>query len=416
MTDITINTIDNDNNTIISIVENAENIISTVENAENKIAQVTKGQQVVEDIEKSLFTDDNDNDDDNIIIVKSDSNIMSELKDIFRALTTDQESRALLLFENVTKIISESFDQFKENITSEDTILMRTTNVANPKNLVQFAAGNENVQQDVIDFLSGMIPPHDSDTYVDTCFNQLLYNCVRGHVGAINKIKTMLGDKFNINHFSEYTFKYNNEYIDEYVNPLKLALLFEHSPEFVKYILSFDSINESFYDNDSNEGNFEETPIYYALESGLLYTNSAQYIEILDIIVSAHAKYRKPLPKEFLGAYFAKKRKMVTKYTALCCKLEEKLLITSIDDYFDQCEHPLLMARLFCNKLKATIKKLEDSKSKHSILSTCNKSKIGVTMCIHSDKNIPDNIVNEPNFTPSTFIFCDDACNGHQVI
>lgn len=249
--------------------------------------------------------------------------------------------------------------KISNKINPLDTLLLRTSS-KHPKTLLEFAYGNENVSQIVEDILKYKCNEISDDDFIDCYVNQLFYNSINGHKLAIEKIRLILGKNFHIAVTQSYMPSFINWFNHNilYVNPLKLAILFENTPLFISYILNqinnIETFKEIFLHN-----NDDCKVLHIALYSNLVITNSVDYIKILLLILNIYNVFNEALDTSFIPIYFERKKLIVNKneqVSNLCNTLEEKLLINDIDNYFEQCEKPLYIAKLYCSKLRKFLK------------------------------------------------------------
>lgn len=293
------------------------------------------------------------------------------------------EQRSLNIFERVSQCSNkiDSANKLVGLLLESDYYCIRTKNVKYPKTLIEYAKGT--ASPNVIAKLIENRPTTFTKTYYDEMQKQLLYNSIRGNKNAISCIEYVMMEDFNIN----YTDRNG-------MTALKLALLCNAKPKFISYLLSFNSIllTGEVYD--------------YALNSKFAHTNIDSYITILQLLVN---KY---IPIGFLDKYFNKKREInnenSTTTSNLWCKLEESLLIDGIEDFFEECEHPMLMAKMWCTKLKNKLISQEVQQNKNSRVITigCDGSQLKVMCCVHNDKDQ----------CASVTVFCNKSCPGHNIV
>lgn len=291
--------------------------------------------------------------------------------------------RAVLECSNKKDDVTNLYEKFFLT-NNENFYRIVTKNKKYPKTLLQVAIGNAAPQ--VVDMLTTYHPIMKDELFIESHNTQLLYNAVRGHKGAIKRIEMVMGDLFDIN----YTDNTN-------MNALKLAIIYKQKPQFISFLLNFKGIEKSLQCAE-----WKDSPYYYAIESIQLNMNNRFYIETLNYLVSAY------LPTEFLAEYFKKKRLItVEKDEKLYCQLESKLLIDTIEDYFELCEHPMLMAKMYNKKLKDELEMYKKKTINEIIIVSCSGENVGVACCIHSDK---EQIV-------SLCVYCGKkACPGHKVL
>lgn len=320
------------------------------------------------------------------------SNPKVKLIENYVNLAFNYEQHALTIFEKVSLCSNklDSIDKLISSFVEADYYCIRTKNVKYPKTLLQFADGNAspNMYLKLKNIINGLTLL-DTTKYCSEMYKQLLYNAMRGNRNAIERIKyemNVLDCQFNINYTDS-----NN------MNVLKLALGCNNKPKFISYLLSYPDIklSDDVYD--------------YALESKLCYTNINDYITILGLLVS---KY---IPLNFLSKYFEKKSSILENFNEgssnnslnLFCKLEELLLVDGIEDYFEMCDHPMLMAKLWCVKLRNKINNYEKQTNENNVIITgCDGNKVAIACCIHGATQ---------TYT-SASVFCSSECPGHKIL
>lgn len=291
------------------------------------------------------------------------------------------ETKSLDLFEKVY-LCSNKQDNISELVNGmkeEDFYRIKTKNTRYPKTLLQFADGN--ASPNLFDMLCSKYPVEKTDLFYEEMNKQLLYNAIRGHKQAIIRIQMVLEEKFDINYTD------NNG-----MNAIKLALLFNHKPKFIGFLLSFTDIEKSLDDQ-----------VYrYALNSSLITSNNDFYVQILQLLVN------KKIPDCFLSEYFKKKQEIKVNVTeSLYCKLEESLLIDGIEEYFEQCTHPMIMAKLWANKLQNKIKDYKEKRDRNQVvLAGCDGNRIAIVCCIHGYKKKDTHVK----------VFCCNDCPGHKLL
>lgn len=283
----------------------------------------------------------NDNNEPINIDVVDKQITLKDLKSITLQQTLDNENRALAVFERVLTCPDnpEKIKELQEYLKPDDYLCMRTTFVKYPRPFMQFVLGCEDICQNVIDMLVDNNPT-DFDLLLEAYNHQLLFNCVRGHREAIKKIVSILSEYFDIDYKTDFG-----------LNALKLAILHEHDADFIKFLLTLDDASVSLR-YDEYEDKWEDSVCYYALESNLLNTCNDNYIEILNLLVQEYKNHGIELPSRFIKEYFNKKKSITAKNNELYAHLEETLIDNGVDEYFDQCEKPLEMAKLCYQNLK----------------------------------------------------------------
>jgi len=277
---------------------------------------------------------------------------LKDLKKLTLELALNEENRALEVFEKITKCSDnpEKITELADYLQPNDFLCMRTTHIRYPRPMLQYALGSEDISQNVINML---VDNNPTDLTFMTQFydNQLLHNSVRGHREAIKKIALILDEMFDINYQDEHG-----------LNALKLAILHEHDSSFFKFLLDLDDPTESLWFDEDDEI-WEDSIWYYALESPLKDSCNDNYIEIINLLVKECQERNIMLPPRFITEYFNKKKLLTTKNNDLYIELENKLINDGVDQYFDQCENPLQMAKSCYDNLK---KQFEDYKKEYN--------------------------------------------------
>lgn len=292
------------------------------------------------------------------------------------------EQISLRVFDRVSSCSNkmEKVTELINSLEKRDYFRIKTKATRYPKSLLQYADGNASIN--LCRELIKNSPPCD-DLFYEEMQKQLLYNAIRGHKQAVNSIYHLMGKNFDIN----YTDKNG-------MNALKIALLFNAKPKFISFLLSFSDIE------------LDDSVYEYALNSKFMHTNTDYYIEVLIMLISRY------IPKNFLQQYFDKKKQIIessegSSISAIWCKLEELLLVNGIEEYFEVCDHPMIMAKMWCKKLQNKLDGYKNPANRsYTTAIGCNSNKVAVLCCIH----------NNTDHYASLTVYCDTNCVGHKVL
>lgn len=271
------------------------------------------GTPELESIHSDSLVGDRDQDSD----PDPDQNHLVVLIDYYLKQIKEYDLRTNMLFDKVERCGNDPrlIGELSDMLEALDYFRMRISrtnwgsNDKYPKPLVNFVAGSEHVSEDVVNLFNNKYEP-GIDQLVSSCHTQLLYRSAFGDINAIKKIMTMLRDKFDIN------------YVDSNdMNALKLAFVFNQSPDFIGFLLDLPNIQKSLVMKDGETNSVSEL----ALKSSLINSNCHSYLTNLDMLVSAYLNNNILLPPNTVSEYFEKKLDIM-KFDELCAQVESKLL------------------------------------------------------------------------------------------
>jgi hypothetical protein len=313
-----------------------------------------------------------------------------ELRTIFIKGMENFESHIENIYEQICKCTN--LNELTEiNIDYHDLTILRTRGAKYPKTLIESIVGSSEVDPLIVSQLSSLYDTHEFEFSKQDTVGEFLINCAVGNIGAIQKLNMMLGTDIidqllasNLNMtINNLTFLSNEQKLcfaafENLKYPvIQIALAFGNNSSFISALINLDRSeqylgfwHEANIDEKTNTYNipFNNTICYYALNSEIFMTDACDYLKILHIVVDTYIKYELKMRKEFINLYFEKKQLIENKNTEcieLLKSIEDKLVHVGCepDNYFEQFELPLRVAKLYCDKLYSELYVLTGQKS-----------------------------------------------------
>ena len=272
--------------------------------------------------------------------------------DTFKAEANDYFKRTSEVFKRVQTCDGtlESLVALKNFLSNADLCCIRTEHnnkpAKYPRTLMQYAMGSDKVCPEVVELLNGMTEELAEPVIIKSFHKQFLYNCTTGNIQAVERIRKVMGERFDVSVIDPTT----------KMNALFIAINCKTSPYFVKHLSIIPNASKLF------EYTFDGKDVYTAaINSPLDKHNIGEYLSLLDIIItSPFLPSNAPLEK-MMDSYFEKKatfNESAKKVYSQCFhNLEMSLMIDGIEKYWEKCEQPLTIAKLCYDRLKSETNK-----------------------------------------------------------